>query len=98
MFKEYWKYIPLAMLAGAVAFPKRLVWDQFMKYGHFGPRLPSREDLEKNMDSEDVSNTYHWLKNILSELFRADPRWWAQCSAFMVFILALLCLVLSISK
>lgn len=86
MMKLYWRFIPLAMLAGVLAFPLRVILEQEL------PDLPTHDKLDKGIKPEDTF--YHWLKNLLTELFRADPRWWAQCMVFVVCVLLLIILFL----
>lgn len=70
---------PLAMLAAASAFPAML-FDRVL------PRMPDPARWHLNISPDD--SWYHFLKNIWTELIRADPQWWGKCLAFVIVLQA----------
>lgn len=36
---------------------------------------------------EELGRLYHDLKNLMTELFRCDPQWWAKVSGFVIWVL-----------
>lgn len=70
---------PVAMLAAASAFPAML-------FERVLPRMPDHIRWTLNIGPDDT--TYHFLKNIWTELIRADPQWWGKCLAFVIVVQA----------
>lgn len=72
--------ICLGLIASAVSFPAML-------FERALPNMPADERL----DTE--GSLYHWLKNLSTECYRADPQWWSKASAFAVLVLTILAIL-----
>lgn len=84
--------IPFALIASAVAF-LRMPWKRDEKRGNIRwilPRWPTPERFVEKMPPLTWKTANHYLVNILVELVRADPQWWAKCFALLVVVLGVL--------
>jgi hypothetical protein len=73
--------IVLGILASGISFPAML----------FERALPNMPD-DLRLVTE--GSSYHWLKNLTTECYRADAQWWskASCFAFLTSAVAQICL------
>lgn len=75
--------ICLGLIASAVSFPAML-------FERAVPKMPADERLLTE------GSNFHWLKNLTTECYRADPQWWSKASAFAVLVLATLSVTLAV--
>lgn len=76
--KPIWLW-PLGLLCSAIAFPAMVIVDRTF------PRMPDPAKV-----GWETGSLFHNLKNVSSEMFRADSEWWSKCSCFAALLLAVL--------
>lgn len=69
---------PIALLASAFSFPAMLVGRRYL------PELPSADRV-----AWEPGSIFHNLKNVTTEMYRADPMWWSKGSCFVIAVLTI---------